>query len=254
MRTAAVRQLLVFAAYPATFAALLALALARFPAGALPQRTSGADALSVAFGDAKAVLSDALVRKADSYFHGGAEMAATLEEDGQGDHGHGEGCDCGHDHGHGEGAAGRRSFADPWRWINAHVHAPPAVRHLSARESVELVPWLWASVRANPRNVEAWTTALYVAARVMRDDALFRRVAAEAKAKNPDSPEILLAEGRYLYRMGKGDVQGARAAFVRARELLLRDGEESLSEDGRMNLKAVNAYLGAMDAAPAARP
>ena len=55
-------------------AVLLALAIGRFGLERMPQIVQGDDALSVAFGDAKCTISAAMVRKADSYFHGGIDM------------------------------------------------------------------------------------------------------------------------------------------------------------------------------------
>lgn len=193
--------------YPLAFAAGAA-ALAVFvgrtvPSAARPQRADGADALSVAFGGAKAAVSDVMFRTADSYFHGGVDMD-------------------------GAPSAQPRGFA-PWRWIDAHVRAPEVERHLAGQQTVELMPWFWAAVKANPHNVEAWTTTMYVAERMMKDDGLVRRVLAEAKERNPESAEIAFAEGKFLYRLGKGDVAAARQAFRRAKALLAgAETEEAL--------------------------
>src|SRR5574344_232655 len=54
----------------------IALALADCPATALPRGTAGGDILAVCFGDARAAFSTAMVRKADSYFHGGVDLDA----------------------------------------------------------------------------------------------------------------------------------------------------------------------------------
>ena len=186
--------------------AVFCVLLGRMPADALPQRVSGDDALSVAFGGAKAVIGQAMFRKADSYFHGG------IDEDGQ--------------------SSG--SPRDPWRWINDRVRAPDVHTHLDGEKAVELIPWLWASVRADPRNAEVWTSAMYVAETMLKDDALVRRILDEAKAKNPDSAEIAFAEGKFLYQRGKGDVPAAKAAFERAKALLGDDDSESAARLRRM--------------------
>ena len=177
----------------------LCVLLARMPADALPQRVSGDDALSVAFGGAKEAIGQAMFRKADSYFHGGID----------------------------EGGQSAGSPGDPWRWINDRVRAPDVHTHLDGEKAVELIPWLWASVKANPRNAEVWTSAMYVAERMLRDDALVRRILDEAKAKNPGNAEIAFAEGKFLYKQGKGDVPAAKAAFERAKALLGDDNSES---------------------------
>jgi len=166
------------------------------PVARRPQVASGTDVLSVLIGDAKTVLSAALVHKADSYFHGGIDM-------------------------HCEGVSAGR-LPDPWRWLNERIRAPEVERHLEGGRAVEMLPWFWASVKANPHNVEAWTATWYAAAHVMKDRSLAQRVLDEARRKNPDSPEIALTEGEFLYDRGRGDLLAAGAAFLRARELALK--------------------------------
>ena len=200
----------------------LCVLLARMPAEELPQRVSGDDALSVAFGGAKEAIGQAMFRKADSYFHGGID------------------CDCPHDQHHDEDSCepcapqSNNSFPDPWRWINDRVRAPDVHTHLDGEKAVEMIPWLWASVKANPRNAEVWTSAMYVAEKMLKDDALVRRILDEAKAKNPRSAEIAFAEGKFLYKQGKGDVPAAKAAFERAKALLAGDNSESAERLRRM--------------------
>lgn len=200
----------------------LCVLLARMPAEELPQRVSGDDALSVAFGGAKEAIGQAMFRKADSYFHGGIDM------------------DCPHDNHHDEDSCescvlqSNNSFPDPWRWINDRVRAPDVHTHLDGEKAVELIPWLWASVKANPRNAEVWTSAMYVAEKMLKDDALVRRILDEAKAKNPGNAEIAFAEGKFLYKQGKGDVPAAKAAFERAKALLGDDNSESAERLRRM--------------------
>ena len=93
------------------------------------------------------------------------------------------------------------------------------------------------------------TTCIYIAGHVMKDEALTGRVIAAAKEKNPGSAAILVEEGRYLYKMGKGDALAAEIAFGRARSLLLEkcDGRpDGLDEADRMALRAADDYLAAI--------
>ena len=179
----------------------------------MPQVVKGEGALAVAFGDARETISQAFVHKADSYFHGGIDM----ECDHLAGHGHADHDDdheAGHDgHDHDEAAHG--SF-DPWRWINSHVRAPDAHRHLGGRETIELMPWFWASVKADPHNIEAWTTTWYVANNMMKDKDLALRVVADGLEKNPDDPELLICRGRTIYDNGRGEFAAAREAFLAA--------------------------------------
>ena len=161
----------------------------------LPQLVRGDDALSVAFGGAKETISLAMVQKADSYFHGGIDMDGEEEVEKVGGGG------------------------DWWQWIDSKIRAPQVHRHLDGGESVEMLPWLWAAVKSDPHNAEAWSVAWYAAKHIMKDSATAERVLSEAKAKNPDSIEIAFTEGRALYDGGKGDVAAAKRAFQRAVEL-----------------------------------
>ena len=200
-------------------AVLLALAIGRFDLARMPQVVSGDDALSVAFGDAKSTISAAMVHKADSYFHGGIDMECKEHHDHHDDH---------DNHAHHDNHDPHPSpltpppsthAFDPWRWINHHVRAPEKHIHLEGKKSVELLPWLWASVKADPHNIDAWTTAWYTANTMLRDKALARHVLDEAKAKNPDSLEIAWTEARFVYDGGRGDVAAAEGLFENARSL-----------------------------------
>ena len=69
-----------------------------------PQALAGGDILSVLLGDAKKDLSGAMVREADSYFHGGVADMHDLHH--HHEHAEGETCEeCGegHDHDHEDG-------------------------------------------------------------------------------------------------------------------------------------------------------
>ena len=204
--------------------------LALVPAGRLPQVSKGGGALSVAFADARETISLAMLHKADSYFHGGVDV----ECHGRHEHGHEGHCHCSHEGGHG---ASREGGFDPWRWINDRVRAPERHVHLDGERAVELMPWFWAAVRADPHNIDAWTTAAYAAERMMKDRPLARRVLQEAKERNPESLEIAVAEARLAYDAGKGDVAGAIRLFEEAKALARRKCGGELSrlsgEDAR---------------------
>ena len=185
-------------------ASLAALFLSRVEGGRLPQVATGGDVLSVAFADAKIMIGAAMMKKADSYFHGGIDIECHECKG----HGHD---DCEHHHDRAS------SCHDPWQWINVNVRAPERHVHLDDERAVEMMPWFWATVRADPHNVDAWTTAAYAAERMMKDRALALRVIREAKARNPDSLEVALAEARMVYDGGKGDAAAAERLLESAR-------------------------------------
>ena len=202
---------------------------------AMPQVVKGDGALAVAFGDARETISRAFVHKADGYFHGGIDMDC----DHFGDHHHDD-----HDHDHVLEADHARAhvhevghdetshaFRDPWAWINAHVRAPAVHVHLEGKQAVEMMPWFWASVKADPHNLDAWTTTWYIANNSMKDKELALRVVCEGLEKNPDDPELLVCRGRTLYDRGDGDITAAYASFSAAVDSATRmiahsDGKE----------------------------
>ena len=206
-------------------AAFVAVAVAFLSAGRVPQVVKGGDALSVAFADAKETISAAMVHKADSYFHGGIDMDCHVAHDHDHEHEH-DHDESHHDH---EESADETGF-DPWRWINLHVRAPERHVHLAGEKSVEMMPWFWAAVRADPHNVDAWTTAWYVANNMLKDKSLARRVLDEAKSCNPYSLEIAFTEARFVYDGGKGNVAAAERILKSAIELVKRKCNGRLSE------------------------
>lgn len=201
-----------------------ALFLGRLAAPRLPQVASGGDMLSVAFADAKAAIAAAMVQKADRYFHGGIDIDCHAAHDHEHEHDHDA---CHHDH---DEPPENEGTCDPWRWINRHVRAPERHIHLDGEKAVETLPWFWAAVKADPHNVDAWTSAAYAADRMMRDKALARRIIAAAREKNPDSMEVALMEARIVYDGGAGDLAEATRLFERARSLGERKCGGRLSE------------------------
>jgi hypothetical protein len=214
---------------------MLAFALAHVESSRMPQVAKGGGALSVAFADAKATISAAMVQKADSYFHGGIDIECHESREHSHEQCHGQCCEHSYEHCHGShehshnpppprsGAADpsthQSAAFDPWRWINHHVRAPEKHVHLDGDKAVELMPWFWAAVRADPHNIDAWTTAWYTADAMLKDRELARRILDEAKARNPDSLEIAWTEARVAYDGCKGDVAAAELLLNSAREL-----------------------------------
>ena len=171
--------------------ALLAGQLARTAPARMPQALAGGDFLSVLLGDAKRDISGAMVREADSYFHGGVDMDCHHLHDHH-DHDleapHEHHADEEHDHEEEE------SF-DPWRWINAHVRAPDIDRHLAGDEAVEL------------------------ASHMMKDDALALRIATEGWRLNPESLELACVLGRSYRAEGSRDLDKVEKMFRMVVEL-----------------------------------
>lgn len=193
---------------------------------ALPQQAADGDVLSVAFSDAREELASALVHRADSYFHGGIDFDCHAAHGHAHGHAH-EHDEHDHDHDDIDGHEQDGGWFDPWEWIDSRVRAPSVHRHLEGSETMELMPWLWAGVRADPRNVANWTTAWYVASHMAKDHALAREILAEARRANPESMELAFTAGCEAYDGGRGDAAAAETLFLEAKAL----GERSCGGD-----------------------
>ena len=188
-----------------------------------PQALAGGDILSVLLGDAKKDLSGAMVREADSYFHGGVADMHDLQHH---HHEHGEDCHCEEcrdedeheedEHDHEEHEAKR---PDPWRWINDGIRAPEVHRHLDGEHAVELMPWFWAAAQSDPHNVEAWSSAYFVASHMLKDDDLALRIAEEGRSLNPASIELAATLGQAWGAEGVRDAAKAEEQFRAAVDL-----------------------------------
>ena len=231
-------------------AGMLAI-LGRLPSTSLPQGRTEEDILSVLLGDAKKDISDSMVRTADSYFHGGVDIDCHLEGHDHEGHACPEAGDCPH-HGHGhhegdsESKADHGRLFDPWSWINGHVRAPEVDRHLGQEKAKEMLPWFWMAVRSNPHNTEAWTTAWFAAASLMKDSDLARKVAEEAYQANPDALDVLCILGRTYRLEGIQDSEKAVAAFseLRRKGVLKCGGSlEKLSDSDKMSFLQALDYL-----------
>ena len=198
--------------------ALLVGLLARTAPARMPQALAGGDFLSVLLGDAKKDISGAMLREADSYFHGGVDM------------------DCHHLHEHHDHHPEEEhdlveTAFDPWRWINAHIRAPEIDRHLDGGKAVEMMPWFWVAIKSDPHNVEAWSTAWYTASHMMKDDALALRIAVEGQRLNPESLEMTCVLGRAYRAEATRDLEKSEEMFHKVLELArmkreLEDGDE----------------------------
>jgi hypothetical protein len=216
-------------------------------------QVGGADLLSVLFADARLVAGVALVQKADRYFHGGLDIDYcdnSPRASGQAharDPGPGRGESPDHDHSpdHGHDSESAASAAgDPWAWINARVHVQQH-RHLDGNEVNEMVPWLWAACRADPRNVEAWEIAWYTLAKIRKLPEQGMAVLEAGIRENPGSAQLEFTRGQSLFSDFK-DEQASEAAFLlsRAKALASVDGApEKLGEDEAMLLTRTLDYL-----------
>jgi len=198
------------AASCAVLAIALGQAIPPFFSGRLPQ-VAGANVLTLVLGDARLVLSNAMLDKAEEYFHGGVRDVVC--EFGLG------GAHDEHDHkgeDHGEGAEGAVRATDLWDRVNSLVHAQ-AHRHVEGDEARELLPWLWAACRASPQNIQAYESAAFVLESMLKRPAEAALLLEEGIRHNPDSASLEYSLGK-LSVHAFHDFARAERAFSTARE------------------------------------
>ena len=231
----------LFGAVALAAAAALAAAVSTLP----PERAAqvgGVDLLSVLFADARAIAGVALVRKADRYFHGGVDIDYCADSPHAAERGD-------HDPEHDPGAAASadpapRAAGAPWSWINARVHVQEH-HHLSGAEADEMIPWIWAACRADPRNVEAWEIGWYALAKIRRLPEQGLAVLEAGIRENPGSAQLEFTRGQSLLSDFK-DGPASEAAFQLARAKALAPvggAPEKLGEDEAFLLTHVLDYL-----------
>lgn len=160
-----------------------------FSPESMPQ-TKGDDLVALVLGDARNALGDSFVHKADEYFHGGQTFGTCEESHAHAEHGaHEE---------HEEREPVRHAAGIPFfDWLDSHVHAQEH-RHLTDRESGEMLPWLWAACKAAPHNTAAFEDAAYVLSRMNRDpDAL--TLLEDGIRNNPADAMLEFSRGELLF-------------------------------------------------------
>ncbi len=174
---------------------------------------SRADVLEMLFGEARTVFSKQLFERADVYYHGGVmvsdcehgltenavaghEPLAALSTD---EHVHDEHAE----HEHHEHEHNGSDAAEPSDWLSRinRERIPSEHRHLAGYNAEkELVPWLWASVRADPHNVLAAEVAAYWLAQRLGHVPEAIKLLREAITANPAAPELDYMLGSLLYQ------------------------------------------------------
>lgn len=199
--------------------------------------------LTLVLGDARQQLSEVLYDKVEEYFHGGVRCIVC-------DHGlvGGEAANNDHDHEHEAEARGPKgkpgqagAAADLWAWLDSQVHVQ-AHRHLENDSAVELLPWVWASCRASPKNVQAYIGGSYVLSRMVGRSREAASLLEEGIRKNPRCGELDFTLGELMVNHIK-DYAAAEASFLSA---LRKCSAPELAEDDDARTVRLHAlfYLG----------
>ena len=242
------RHLGQFAIPAAACVAAAFVAVCRFlvPAETLPQK-SDSDPLAILFGDVRMLIGRRMIGKADEYFHGGVTDIDCSLEHSHHPHDH-------HDHDDHDDHDlqdlqddddSHEAVRAPWRFVTRAIRLPSIERHLEGESSREILPWLWAALRVDSGNVNAYANAAYVLDALYGDKDKALAVIEEGRKTNPDSSELEFQKGELLLRGFKAPDKAEaafRAALAKApqdRHLKNRDDIDA----PLMSLRAL-AYLG----------
>ncbi len=214
---------------------LVALLLGVFLNGSdeLLRGTRDNDLIALLLGGSRTVVSKKMFELADRYYHGGVRIdycAHGMESGAEGGETAGKGDGTGytlieemresgngheheHEHEHDAEARHQSKWQDWWTAINA-ARVPSGHRHLHGeRAEKEILPWIWAAVKADPHNIMAYTVgSFWLASRLERVDEAIRLLQAGIES-NPYDYELPETLGRLLHHQAHDS--------VRAYELLL---------------------------------
>jgi len=197
-----------------------------------PQQGNTGNLLDILAGDTRTLIGNAMLQKAESYYHGGLsadddDPVATGGELDPEDP----------DHHVKKQARGHARF-DPWRFLNSHLHAQTHM-HLDRDKAEELLPWYWAACEASPHNIQAIEATSYALATMLQQPQEALRLLAKAITDNPYNVTLEITRGEILIKR-LNDLKTAEQAFQAAYE---KSMHEKAPRDDRPKAEAL-FYLG----------
>ena len=171
-----------------------------------PQQGNTGNILDILASDARDLISQAMISKAETYYHGGISDHddCTVVTGGERQHD-----DCKHLH--------HTPFLgrfDPWGFLNNHIHAEEHV-HLEHNKAEELLPWYWAACEASPRNTQAFEAASYALCTMLEQPQEALLLLERGIKYNPSSVRLEIARGEILIKHLK-NFKEAESAFLAA--------------------------------------
>jgi tetratricopeptide (TPR) repeat protein len=197
-----------------------------------PQQGNSGNLLDILAGDARDLISQAMISKAESYYHGGL----TDHEDCQASTG-----GCQHDEEDHDQHLHQKPFLssfDPWGYINKHIHAEAHI-HLERDKTEELLPWYWAACEASPHNILAFEATSYALSTMLDQPQEAVLLLESGIQKNPYNVSLEIGRGEILIKHLK-NFKEAEAAFLSAYQKSLH---EKAPADDMLKAKAL-FYLG----------
>jgi len=197
-----------------------------------PQQGNSGNLLDIFAGDARDLISQAMISKAESYYHGGitdhddchaATGGAPHQAEGHGHHLH-------QNH--------FLSRFDPWGYLNSHIHADAHI-HLERDKTEELLPWYWAACEASPHNILAFEATSYALSTMLEQPQEAVLLLEKGIKHNPYNVSLEIARGEILIKHLK-NYKEAESAFLAAYQKSLH---EKAPPDDMLKSKAL-FYLG----------
>ena len=196
-----------------------------------PRGKQTAGLMDKIFGEARDMVGNQLVQHADLYFHGGVRhidcghgLSTEASRVKSGGHDHIHEHDHEHeqeDHEHAEPDDEHAAAPSDWLTkLNRRIH-PRAHTHMSGVQvEKELLPWLWAAIKADPHNIDAYAITAYWLAVRMELPEKGIEVVVEGIRKNPDNYVLEMTRGEILWQNLNRKPESVDA-FQRARKKFL---------------------------------
>lgn len=197
-----------------------------------PQQANSGNLLDILAGDAHDMISQAMISKAESYFHGGITDHEDCQAITGGDQHHEEDQDA---HLHKKSFIGR---FDPWGYLNNRLHSEAHI-HLERDNAEELLPWYWAACEASPHNILAFEATSYALSTMLEQPLEAVLLLEKGIKHNPHNVSLEIARGEILIKHLK-NYKEAESAFLAAYQKSLH---EKAPPDDMLKSKAL-FYLG----------
>ena len=186
-----------------------------------PPASAQNDLLGQLFGGARQAVGGNVMERADQYYHGGVghrNCQTSHNGENEGQEGHKtQQADDGKIHLDEDTPREASAGGGWWARLNEALTPRGHVHLHGERQTRELLPWMWAAVKADPENIEATATTAYWLSSQLDKPEQAIDVLDDALRHNPDSHELLLAKARII-RDRRQDLETAARLFRKALE------------------------------------
>lgn len=183
-----------------------------------PQQGNTGNFLDILAGDTRAIIGNALIEKAEAYYHGGISDHGDCNASTGGTHNHSD-HDSHHDSDSKTGTSSPRF--DPWSYLNGKIHAE-AHMHIELNKAEELLPWYWAACEASPHNIQAFEATVYALSTMLHQPSEALQLLEKGIKYNPNNVKLEITRGEVLIKHFK-NFTAAEAAFLAAYEKSVRE-------------------------------